>query len=169
MVFNFIKIFLLVIIAACSCNNSLFSFEGEIDVKEQFAFLDKGESSTFNKEFFKTIGLVFGSVITYGILHDQVTARLCPEYFNSEAVPHHKSLLDKFGLTKASPTIIAFFWGFMATWWVALPLGLGTALSSRVGKWPKLKAKDMLKYLGIMIGINRVFVSYSWYIGLYVI
>ena len=61
-------------------------------------------------------------------LHDQVTARLSPEYFNSNAVPHHKKLLDdisqellKSGMpglaekVKTSPTLIAAIWGVAAT------------------------------------------------------
>ena len=92
---------------------------------------------------------VLGSVV-YGVLHDQVTARMCIEYFNSNAVPHHKALLDKINFKwKDSPTAVALLWGTVATWWVGLPLGLSVGSAARLGPLPKLPLKDLIKPTGV--------------------
>jgi hypothetical protein len=54
-------------------------------------------------------------------MHDQVTARLCIEYFTSPAAMNHQMLLYKLGLYKKyknNPTVIAFVFGTLCTWYV---------------------------------------------------
>lgn len=70
-----------------------------------------------------------GAAITYGIIHDQITARVCIEYFT---IAHPRLIHAE------SPTVLGLFWGVVATWWVGLGLGLPLALASRIGSWPKL-------------------------------
>jgi hypothetical protein len=82
----------------------------------------------------KIIGLAIFSAILYGIAHDQVTARVCIEYFTVGHPPI-------FGTD--SPTLLAFGWGVVATWWVGLILGIPLAISARVGTRPKLGARDL--------------------------
>lgn len=77
----------------------------------------------------------------YGVLHDQVTARVCLEYFtvaHADVVGH-------------DPTIIGLYWGVVATWWVGLPLGVGMALASRAGSRVPLCARDLLPRLGVFL------------------
>jgi len=74
------------------------------------------------------------AAITYGIIHDQITAHICVEYFT---IGHVRVIQSE------SPFILALVWGFIATWWVGLSLGLLLAFSSRVGKYPKLTYKDL--------------------------
>jgi hypothetical protein len=74
--------------------------------------------------------------VTYGILHDQGTARICVEYFTIG----HARLIDS-----DSPTVWALYWGVIATWWVGLPLGIGLALAARAGRWAKLFVGDLLR------------------------
>ncbi len=62
------------------------------------------------------------AAISYGIVHDQITARICVEYFTVG----HPRLTDS-----DLPTVLALFWGVVATWWVGLPLGLGLAFAAR--------------------------------------
>lgn len=83
----------------------------------------------------KIVLLAVLAAVVYGILHDQVTARICVEYFTVG----HPRLIDS-----DSPTVLAFFWGVAATWWVGLPLGFGLAFFARVGSRPKLEARDLL-------------------------
>ncbi len=73
--------------------------------------------------------LCIGAAIAYGILHDQVTTRVCVEYFT---IAHPKVIASN------SPTVLGLFWGIAATWWVGLALGLLLAAASRLGAWPKL-------------------------------
>ncbi len=78
-----------------------------------------------------------GAAVTYGILQDQVTAHLCVEYFT---IGH----TDFFNL--GDPTLIAFEWGLIATWWAGLVLGALVAFIARVGtRRPRLSARDLLR------------------------
>ncbi len=89
-------------------------------------------------QFLAIIGLSVLAAITYGIIHDQITARICVEYFTIG----HARLIDS-----DSPTVLGFFWGTVATWWVGLPLGLGLAVAARAGHRPKLAASDLVRSL----------------------
>lgn len=60
--------------------------------------------------FVGIIALALLAGITYGILHDQVTARVCVEYFT---IGHPKIF------PTTSPTLLAIGWGIVATWWFA--------------------------------------------------
>lgn len=76
----------------------------------------------------------------YGVLHDQVTARICLEYFTV----WHPPLV-----ASEDPTIVALAWGVFATWWVGLILGIPLALVCGVGSHrPKLGVRDVLPFLG---------------------
>jgi hypothetical protein len=68
-----------------------------------------------NKRKTKVILLSVLAAITYGIIHDQITAHLCPEYFT---VAHPPLFHTK------SPTILGFCWGIAAT------IGIGAVLGA---------------------------------------
>ena len=55
--------------------------------------------------------LCIGSAVIYGILHDQITARICVEYFTIGHPPIFPT---------ESPTLLGIGWGILATWWVGL-------------------------------------------------
>lgn len=74
------------------------------------------------------------AAIAYGILHDQVTARVSVEYFTIGHPP-------VFGTD--DPTLLALGWGVLATWWVGLPLGVALAVAARAGRRPALDARDL--------------------------
>jgi len=82
-------------------------------------------------EFLRIVGLGLGAAIAYGILHDQITARICVEYFTVGHPPL---------ISSTSPTLLALAWGVVATWWVGLPLGLALAVAARAGRRPKTNA-----------------------------
>lgn len=85
------------------------------------------------KEFFKIVGMCIVAAILYGIIHDQITARICVEYFTIGHVP----------IGTNSPTLLGFAWGVIATWWFGLFLGVLLALAARVGTLPKLTTQDL--------------------------
>lgn len=87
-------------------------------------------------ESLKILGLSVAAAIVYGILHDQVTARVCVEYFT---IGHPRIFHTE------SPTLLAFGWGVVATWWMGLLLGLPLALAARAGPAPRLTARDLVK------------------------
>jgi hypothetical protein len=80
--------------------------------------------------------LCIGMAIAYSILHDQVTARVCVEYFTIGHAPI-------FGTE--SPTLLGLGWGIIATWWVGFLLGVPLAVAARAGHRPKRSAATLLR------------------------
>lgn len=93
----------------------------------------------------KIILLSIAAAVIYGIAHDQITARVCVEYFTIG----HPNI---FGTD--SPTLLAFGWGFVATWWAGVLIGFPLAFTSRLGSYPKRSAGSLvvpiMKLLGVM-------------------
>jgi hypothetical protein len=69
-------------------------------------------------------------------LHNQITARVCIEYFTIG----HPPLVPT-----NNPTLIAIAWGFTATWWLGLFIGIFIAIASRIGRWQPLTVRDLLR------------------------
>ncbi len=90
----------------------------------------------------RIIALCMGAAIIYGVLHDQVTARICPEYFTIGHPPL---------VATDSPTLLGLAWGVAATWWVGLILGLTLAAAARAGPWPKHEASLVRPVLTMMV------------------
>lgn len=89
------------------------------------------------------------AAIAYGIVHDQITARVCLEYFT---IGHPQI----FSVPVSSPTVIALVWGVVATWWVGFGLGIPLAIAARAGARPKIPAGDLLRPLLVLMGIAGV-------------
>ena len=95
----------------------------------------------------KIIVLCMASAILYGICHDQVTARVCVEYFT---VGHANIFHTE------SPTLLAFAFGTTATWWVGLILGILATLASRVGSWPKIDAAPLVRPIACLLVVMAI-------------
>ncbi|HEV3445655.1 MAG TPA: hypothetical protein VG099_13490 [Gemmataceae bacterium] len=93
-------------------------------------------------ESFKILLLCVAAAIIYGILHDQVTAHLCVEYFTIGHPPIFPT---------TNPTLLAFGWGVAATWWVGVLLGVPLLLAARAGHRPKLLARDLVKRVAFLM------------------
>lgn len=91
--------------------------------------------------------LSISMAIVYGILHDQITARLCVEYFTIGHPP-------VFGTE--DPTLLGIGWGIIATWWVGLILGLPLAIAARLGSRPKRDARSLVRPLLVLMGASAV-------------
>ena len=79
----------------------------------------------------KSISIILMCVATcveYGVIHDQITARICVEYFTIGHAPL---------IATDDPTLLGIGWGVVATWWVGLLLGIPLAAACRLGSWPK--------------------------------
>lgn len=94
-------------------------------------------------EFFKILCLSLGAAIGYGIVHDQITARICVEYFTVAHPPVFHT---------TSPTLLALGWGVIATGWVGVILGLPLAAVSRVGRVRRISAGDLVWPVLILLG-----------------
>jgi hypothetical protein len=84
------------------------------------------------------------SAVLYGVLHDQVTARVCVEYFTIG----HPRIIES-----TSPTMLALAWGVVATWWIGLPLGVLLAISARAGRRPKLAARHLVRPILVLLAV----------------
>lgn len=82
--------------------------------------------------------------VAYGIVHDQVTARICVEYFTIGHAPI-------FGTD--DPTLLGLGWGVVATWWVGAGLGVLLALAARWGRGPKRDARSLVRPIFALLAI----------------
>jgi hypothetical protein len=89
------------------------------------------------------VALCIASAVIYGILHDQVTARVCVEYFT---IGHPRVFPPE------SPTLLGIGWGVIATWWVGLLLGVPLAVAARAGRRPKRGIRPLVRpIIGLLI------------------
>jgi hypothetical protein len=95
-------------------------------------------------QFLRIILVCVIAAVMYGILHDQVTARVCVEYFTIGHPPVYAT---------DDPTLLGIGWGIIATWWVGLLLGIPLAIVARVGKRPKRSAALLVKPIMYLLGI----------------
>jgi hypothetical protein len=96
-------------------------------------------------EYAKIILLAVAGAVAYGIAHDQITARLCFEYFS---VAHPTIIRTN------SPTVIALAWGVVATWWMGLALGIPLALAARAGDRPRRSARSLIRPVLTLLAIT---------------
>jgi len=96
------------------------------------------------------VGLTILACVIYGIIHDQVTARLCVEYFTVFHPPI-------FGTE--NPTLLGIGWGVLATWWVGVFLGVPLAVFARAGKLPKRTAKQLIRPITVLMLISACFAA----------
>jgi hypothetical protein len=89
------------------------------------------------------IFLSIAAAIFYGIVHDQITARICVEYFT---IGHPQI----FGTN--SPTLLGIGWGVVATWWGGLILGVPLAIVSRCGSRPTVSARRLIRPILVLLG-----------------
>lgn len=80
----------------------------------------------------------------YGIAHDQITARICVEYFTVG----HPPLVDT-----DDPTLIGIGWGLVATWWVGLLLGVPLAIAARAGSRPPRAVGSLIHPIAWLLAI----------------
>lgn len=90
------------------------------------------------------VGMCILAAVVYGIIHDQVTARVCVEYFTIGHAPI-------FGTD--DPTLLGLGWGVIATWWVGLLLGVPLAVAARAGSWPKRDALSLARPIAILLAV----------------
>lgn len=110
-------------------------------------------------ESVKIVLLCILSAVVFGILHDQVTARVCADYFTIG----HPTIFRT-----DSPTILAIGWGIIATWWVGLILGILAAPVSRLGSWPKFTAGQLVRPILLLLTIMACVSFLTGLIGFFV-
>lgn len=99
------------------------------------------------REFIKILLLCIGAAIAYGMVHDQITVRICIEYFTVAHPPVFNT---------DSPTLLGLGWGVLATWWVGAFLGVLLAVAALVGSWPTLPASKLRRPIGLLLASMAV-------------
>ncbi len=97
----------------------------------------------------KTILLCLFGAVSFGIVHDLVTANCCVEYFT---IGHPKVIESE------NPFMLALVWGILATWWVGLILGTLIVVFNAAGKTEKVPFSIIRKYV-IRLLLIMVFTS----------
>lgn len=97
-----------------------------------------------------------GAVIGYGIIHDQITARVCVEYFTVGHPP-------VFGTD--DPTLLALGWGIFATWWVGLLLGVPLAIAARAGNRPLRSVGSLVRPVAALLAVMGVCAALAGVLG----
>lgn len=98
----------------------------------------------------QSLGIVLmciAAAVCYGIAHDQVTARVCVEYFTVG----HPPVFDT-----DDPTLLGIGWGIIATWWVGLLLGVPLAVVARAGSRPKRSVGSLVRPVAYLLGVMAV-------------
>lgn len=92
------------------------------------------------------------AAVLYGVVHDQVTARICVEYFTIGHAPVFST---------QSPTLLGLGWGIIATWWVGFILGCPLAIAARWGNRPKISASELLTPLATLLVVMAIIALFS--------
>ena len=92
----------------------------------------------------KIVALCTLAACGYGIVHDQITVRVCSEYFSVAHPPLFPT---------DSPTLLALCWGVAATWWVGLALGTVLALVSHAGPGAPTPAASFYQPVGVLLAV----------------
>lgn len=87
------------------------------------------------------------AAIVYGIVHDQVTARVCVEYFTIGHPPVFPT---------DDPTLLGLGWGIIATWWVGLGLGFPLAIAARAGSRPRRSVASLVRPVASLLGVMGI-------------
>jgi hypothetical protein len=101
-------------------------------------------------EIAKIVAMCIVASVVYGVVHDQFTARAYLPYF-TQWPPH----ADMMPLKTEDPTLVGLAWGFAATWWVGLILGIPLALVSTGGDSPWYNWRQLAGRLaGLLISVG---------------
>ena len=97
---------------------------------------------------FRAMLLGIGLLSGYAAIQDQVSARLCPEYFT-----HYHNPIP--GLT--DPTLTGIVWGFLGAWWGGALFGYFVGIAATAGKRPPLSLRELVKpMLVTVLGVAGV-------------
>ncbi len=92
----------------------------------------------------------------YGIIHDQITARVCIEYFSVA----HPALFHT-----QSPSLIAFGWGVVATFWIGLTFGCLLARASQSEGLPPIPISKLAKLIFVLLGTMALAATLAGIVG----
>jgi hypothetical protein len=107
-------------------------------------------------ESLKIVCMCILAAVVFGIVHDQVTARICVEYFTVFHPPV---------FTTTSPTLLGLGWGVIATWWAGAIIGLLLLIAARFGSRPALNARDLFPSIAMLMAFMAICAAVFGIIG----
>ena len=105
----------------------------------------------------KIILLVVGAAAVYGVAHDEITARLCLEYFTLAHPPLFPT---------NSPTVLALCWGLAATLGVGLLFGLLLAEVSQSPELPPLPITKLFRPVALVLVVTGLLAAACRLLGI---
>ncbi len=105
----------------------------------------------------KIVLLCMAAAITYGIVHDQITARLCVEYFTVAHPPLFHT---------TSPTILGVCWGIAATFGVGAILRAVLAVVSQSKGSPPIRIGRIAKLILCLLAVMGISAAAAGFLGL---
>jgi len=96
------------------------------------------------------------AAILYGIVHDQITARICVEYFSV----FHPAIFST-----ESPTLLALGWGVVATWWMGAFLGCLLAIAARGGSRTTVTWNELVLPIAKLLATMGVLAAVAGLVG----
>ena len=105
------------------------------------------------------LAIVFLSILScvaYGTIQDQITVRICIEYFS---IGHPKII------SSTDPTILGLVWGIVATWWFGLILGVPLATIARIGSRSKMTVGLLIRPVAVILGCNASLATLAGFFG----
>lgn len=106
--------------------------------------------------YIRTIFLCVVAACVYGIIHDQITARICVEYFTVG----HPPVFDT-----DDPTLLGIGWGIFATWWVGLILGIGLAVAANAGARPPRRPPSLVRPVALLLLASGIVATQAGFVG----
>ena len=100
----------------------------------------------------------FVVVILFGIIHNQITIRLSPEFFTMVLPAHSWANGDNL-------TWLAIAWGITSTWWVGLIGGFVLTFFARIEDEPRIILSDLVRpaLIAIIVAILiEIMFGYWW-------
>lgn len=94
-------------------------------------------------EALRIVALFTAAAVAYGVLHDQVTARVCIEYFT---VAHPRLVPSD------SPTLVGLLWGVLASAPAGAGAGALVAMAAREGPRPPLSGRHFIGPVAALAG-----------------
>lgn len=104
----------------------------------------------------KVILISILAAITYGIVHDEITAHLCVEYFTLAHPPLFHT---------DSPAILGLCWGITATIGVGFVLGVLLAAASQSGASPRYPIPALYRSISALLGTMAFSAALAAFIG----
>jgi hypothetical protein len=104
----------------------------------------------------KIIFLSIAAGVLYGIIHDQITVRVCIKYFT---VFHPRVI------SSDSPTLLGLVWRVIATWWTGAFLGTWLAVAARAGRKPTINASDLIRPIAKLLAVMAVSALFAGCLG----